>query len=155
MRRATTRGIKRLWITGLLATLLGVNATAASINVSEPWVRATVAPQTSTGAFMTIVSKAPATLIAASSPVAQNIQFHAMSMNEGVMRMRALKAVPLRANVPVNFAPSGLHMMLTGLKQPIRSDARVPLTLTFIVNGKEQTVSVEARAAMGAPHSHH
>lgn len=155
MRAMTTWGTKRTWTTGLVAFLLSVDAAAASINVSEPWIRATVAPQTSTGAFMTIVSDVPATLVAASSPVAKNVQFHAMSMDAGVMRMRALKEVRLGANVPVKFAPSGLHLMLSGLKQPVKPDARVPLNLTFNVNGKEQILAVEARAAMGAPHSHH
>lgn len=139
----------------LLISLFVSSAAADTIAVTDAWLRATVAPQTTTGAFMTIKSDVPAKLIAASSPLTKNIQFHAMSMDGGVMRMRALPEVELKPNVPTTFNPGGLHIMLSDLKQPIKPGARVPVQLTFRVKGKEKTMAVEVLAARGEPQAHH
>ena len=59
----------------LLASALFAALTAqAQVKVDDPWVRATVAPQKATGAFMQLTSAKPAKVVAASSPVAAVVE---------------------------------------------------------------------------------
>ncbi|MEG8019573.1 copper chaperone PCu(A)C [Sphingomonas sp. LR55] len=60
-----------------------------------------------------------------------------MSMDGGVMRMRQLVdglAVP--AGGTATLAPSGNHIMLIGLKSPLKAGERVPATLRFARGGR-------------------
>jgi copper(I)-binding protein len=94
-------------------------AAQAQVQVGDPWVRATVAPQKATGAFMQLTSAKPAKVVAASSPVAEMVEIHEMKMEDGVMKMRAVDALPLPAGQAVALKPGSYHVMLMGLKQPI------------------------------------
>lgn len=47
------------------------------------------------------------------------------------MEMKYLKAIDIPANKPVSLNPTGLHVWLTGLKQPLVAGQTISLTLTF------------------------
>ncbi|RZJ08127.1 MAG: copper chaperone PCu(A)C [Rubrivivax sp.] len=132
----------------LLATALFVSLAAqAQVKVDDPWVRATVAPQKATGAFMQLTSAKRVKIVAASSPVAGVVEIHEMKMEDGVMKMRAVDALPLPAGEAVALKPGSYHVMLMGLKAPIKAGETVPLTLT--VEGedkKRETIEVKAEA---------
>ena len=117
----------------------------AQVTVGEPWVRATVAAQKATGAFMTLTSKQDSKLVAASSPVAGVVEVHEMKMVDDVMRMRQIQALPLPAGQPVALNPGGYHLMLLELKQPLKDGDKVPLTLE-VEDGKQvrSKITVEA-----------
>ncbi|NCT84457.1 MAG: copper chaperone PCu(A)C [Comamonadaceae bacterium] len=122
-------------------------AAQAQVKIDDPWVRATVAPQKATGAFMQLTSAQPAKVVAASSPVAAVVEIHEMKMEDGVMKMRAVDALALPAGQAVALKPGSYHVMLMGLKAPIKAGETVPLTLT--VEGEEKqrsTVEVKALA---------
>jgi periplasmic copper chaperone A len=135
----------------LLAPALLIAATAqAQVSVQDPWVRATVAGQMASGAFMTLSSAKAARVVSASSPVAGMVEIHEMKMDDGVMRMRALDALPLPAGQVVVLKPGGYHVMLMGLKAPIKAGDTVPLTL--VVEGADkqrQTLEIKAVARAG------
>jgi copper(I)-binding protein len=121
-------------------------AAQAQVQVGDPWVRATVAPQKATGAFMQLTSAKPAKVVAASSPVAEMVEIHEMKMEDGVMKMRAVDALPLPAGQAVALKPGSYHVMLMGLKQPIKAGETVPLTLTIEGDDKQRsTVEVKAQ----------
>ena len=125
-------------------------SSAASATASEPrnsWVRATVAPQKTTGAFMQLTAARPVKVVAASSPVAQVVEIHEMKMDNGVMKMPAVEALPLPAGQPVTLKPGSYHVMLMGLKAPIKAGETVPLTLTVEGEDKQRTaVEIKAEA---------
>jgi len=61
--------------------------------------------------------------------------------------MRAVDALPLPAGKPVELKPNGLHMMLVGLKAPLKAGDVVPIKLVVEdAKGKRQTVDVKATA---------
>ncbi len=131
----------------LLVAVVAAFPTAAfaQARVENAWVRSTVPAQKATGAFMRIVSPADASLVAAASPVAANVEIHESSMQDGVMRMRAVQRVPLRANQAFDLKPGGHHVMLMGLRAPLNTGEHVPITLTFEdAKGKRSTVEVSA-----------
>lgn len=134
----------------LLASALFVSfAAQAQVKVDDPWVRATVAPQKATGAFMQLTSAKSVKVVAASSPVAAVVEIHEMKMDGDNMKMRAVDALPLPAGQAVALKPGSYHVMLMGLKAPIKAGETVPLTLTVEGEDKQRTtveIKAEARA---------
>jgi copper(I)-binding protein len=122
--------------------------------VTDPWVRGTVPEQKATGAFMRLTAPVDSRVVEARSPVAGTVELHEMKMDNGVMRMRAMPALTLPANQAVNLAPGGYHVMLMGLKQPLKAGDTVPITL--VVEGPDKQrrnieVSAPVRALNASP----
>ena len=66
---------------------------------------------------------------------------------QGVMRMREIDGVALAPKAKVQMKPGlGLHLMLIGLKEPLKEDATFPMTLEFERAGK-----VEVKVIVGQP----
>ena len=71
-------------------------------------------------------------LLSARSPAADSVEIHEMSMNDGVMRMRALgDGLAIPAGATVELAPGGIHLMLIAPKQPFAEGQKVAITLVF------------------------
>ncbi|TFW16005.1 copper chaperone PCu(A)C [Duganella callida] len=126
--------------------LLAALPALAQVTVSEPWVRATVAAQKATGAFMTLTSTQAAKLVAVSSPAAGAVEVHEMKMDNDMMRMRQVPALDLPAGQPIKLAPGGYHLMLLNLKQPLKDGDKVPLTLEI-----EDAHKVRSKVEVEAP----
>ncbi|MBI4756030.1 MAG: copper chaperone PCu(A)C [Betaproteobacteria bacterium] len=134
--------MKRIFLRlGLAAALCGAapGAWAQDVAVKDAWVRGTVTGQKATGAFMELTSKDGAALVGGASPVAGVVEVHEMSMEGGVMRMRAVPKLPLPAGKTVQLTPGGYHIMLMDLKQRVKEGETVPLTLK--VEGKDGKLS--------------
>jgi copper(I)-binding protein len=66
------------------------------------------------------------------------------------MQMRPLAGVDLPAGQKVTLKPGGMHIMLVGLRQPLKQGDSFPLTLSFEKAGrKEVTVAIQGPGAMG------
>ena len=72
-----------------------------------------------------------------------------MKMDGNVMRMRELEnGLEIPPGTTVSLAPGGFHLMLMGLKEPLKQGSTVPLTLVF---DKAGSIDVElAVQGMGA-----
>jgi copper(I)-binding protein len=84
------------------------------------------------------------------------VELHSMTLDGGVMRMRALPRIELPAGKTVNLAPNGLHLMLIDLKRPLKAGDKLPLVLSVQTSGTSVTtlnVEAEVRAA-GELHKH-
>ena len=137
-----------------LASLLTCGAYAAEpATTANVWVRATVPGQSVAGAYFDITSLAPATLIAAASPVAGKAELHTMTMEGGVMKMRPVGKIDLPARQTVSLKPGGYHIMLIDIKRELKAGERVPLELV-VQDGKgvktTLTVDAEVRGIAGA-----
>ena len=145
----------------ILSLSLLASLAQAQVTVSEAWVRATVAQQKATGAFMMLESKQEAKLVAAQSPVAGVTEVHEMAMDNGVMKMRPVPFLALPAGKAVELKPGGYHVMLMDLKAQVKDGDMVPVTLVVEgKDGKRQNIEVKAPArvmakpAMGHNHKH-
>lgn len=135
------------------ALTTAVQAAPVEVTVQEPWVRATVAQQKVTGAFMRLTSTADVQLVAIASPLADRVELHEMKMDGEVMTMRAVPSLSLPAGKPVALAPGGYHLMLFGLRQQLKAGDKVPLTLTVEDAQKQRTtIAVDAVAKSPAGH---
>jgi periplasmic copper chaperone A len=126
--------------------------TKTSIAVEEPYARETPAGAQTGAVYMIIDNKAniPDRLTVLSSDVASRVQVHQMSMVNGVMQMRELAdGLPIPAGGSVTLKPGSYHIMLVGLKKPLKAGETFPLTLTFEKAGNISiTVPVQAMGAM-------
>jgi copper(I)-binding protein len=115
------------------ASLLSLSATAAlaQVKVEHAWARPTVAGQQGGGGFLSITSASADRLVSGSTPLAERFELHMMSMKGDVMEMRQLDAIELPAGQTVRLEPGGLHVMFIGLKTPLKSGSKVPVTLKF------------------------
>jgi len=126
------------------AALLVALPAAAQVTVTDPWIRGTVQGQMATGAFMKLQSAKDARLVEAASPVAGVVEIHEMTLENNVMRMRAVKAVSLPAGRVVELKPGGYHVMLMDLKQQMKEGEVVPVTLVVETAGRRETIEVKA-----------
>lgn len=140
--------MKNIVISSLLAlTSVAWAQSPAGVEIKEPWVRATVAQQKATGAFMQLTAKADTKLVEARSPVAGVVEIHEMAMEKDVMKMRQLPGLALPAGKAVELKPGGYHVMLMDLKGQVKAGDSVPLTLVFEgTDGKRETVTLQAPA---------
>lgn len=112
----------------------------ATLEVQDVWTRDSVGRTENAAVFMTIRSDSPDRLIAASAPVAKKTDLMTMAGDSSAMGMKYLKAIDIPASTPVSLNPSGLHVWLAGLKQPLRAGQSFPLTLHFEKGGQRQVV---------------
>jgi copper(I)-binding protein len=121
--------MKTTHLSTLLASALVSGAALAQVTVLDPWIRATVPAQTSSGAYMQLSSKQDARLVGVRTPVAGNAQLHQMEMQGQSMKMHEVDAVNLPAGKVVDLASGGYHVMLSDLKRQLKEGEKVPLTL--------------------------
>ncbi len=129
--------------------------TAADVKIEGAWVRVAVEGQKGTGGFMKLTAPANMKLVAVSSPVAAVGEVHEMKMQGDVMRMNELKGgLELPAGKAVELKPGGFHIMLMDLKQPLKAESQIPLTLTFAnAKGEQSKIDIKAPVAVRAPGS--
>jgi copper(I)-binding protein len=136
---------------------------AGTLYIDHPHARPTPPGARAGAAYLSVANKggAPDRLLRASSPRAASVELHSMSMDGNVMRMRAVPAVALPAGATVKLEPGGLHLMLTGLKQPLKAGERFLMTLVFEKAGSLAVeIAVEeagaaASAAKAGAHAGH
>ena len=126
------------------------------LKIENPYARATAPGQKAAGGFMKIENKgADDQLIAASSPVAGEMQLHTMAMDGNVMKMREVKAIDVPANGSVDLKPGGLHLMFMDIKTPLKAGEAVPVKLKFQKAG-EVEIKVPVRdMSSGSGHMKH
>src|SRR5512145_3154873 len=115
----------------IAALLLSVSAYAGDIRVEGAWSRATTPGQNTGMADVTITSKLAATLVGAVSAASTSVELHSMTHEGGMMKMREVKAIELPAGKSVNLGENGFHLMLIGLKSPLKAGETIPLTLSI------------------------
>jgi hypothetical protein len=126
----------RKLVLGIAAAFAAGTACArpADIVVERPEIRASLGTVPTSAAYLTIRNRGGAAdrLIGASCACAASVSVHqTMTMANGVGRMSHDPAVVIPAGGSVSFAPGGRHLMLTGLKAPIRAGTKVVLSLRF------------------------
>jgi len=103
---------------------------------------------------MNITSSHDARLVAVAvgKDVADRAEIHTMKHENGMMVMRQVDSLALPAGHAVSLG-AGDHIMLIGLKHPLKAGDSVPLQLTVETAGKRhETVKVDAKVRMSAPH---
>ena len=142
----------------LAAAALGIAAPAIAgpIRVTDPWLRETP-PASQVGAGYAVIANSGRLadrLLDGATPVADRIEIHRMTMENGVMRMRPVEGgLAIPSNGGVTPKPGGLHLMLMELKRPLRRGETVPLTLRFAragnVTGRFRVEAIDHKPSGG------
>ena len=143
-------GILVIATVAVLVVAGAATAQTGGLQVENAWARATPGKSQTGAAYVTIRSPIPDRLVAASTPVAKEAQLHTMEMSGMVMKMRPTPGVDIPADKPVTLEPGGMHIMLMGLKHPLKAGQSFPLTLSFEKAGtRTVNVAVEKVGASG------
>jgi periplasmic copper chaperone A len=136
---------------------------AGDLRIGHPWARPTVPGQGVGGGYLKLTNKGTSAdkLVSAKvdAGVAQRVELHSMRMDGNMMRMQEVAAIEVPAGQTVELAPGGLHLMLMGLKAPLKAGDSFPMTLRFEKAGEVKVdVKVElpkdGAAAKPAAHDH-
>lgn len=140
----------------VVLALLAPGLAHAQVTIDMPWARATAPKAMAGGAFMTITSIGADRVTKVESPVAATAELHQTVEESGVMKMTPVPALVLAPGKSVTLKPGGYHVMLMGLKAPLKQGEHFPITLYF-ANSPPVTVEVQIAApgaAGPAMHTH-
>ena len=140
----------------LMVAAVPAFAQSPSIQVENPWARATPSGAKTGAVYMTIDNKSSIAdrLTGVSSEVAKKLQIHETKTDKGITKMREISGgLPVPAGGSVVLKPGGYHVMLIDLNKPLKAGETFPLTLVFEKAGKISiTVPVQSMGATGATH---
>lgn len=160
----TARTFPAIAMAFLALTLAGwggparAQADRTSIQVHGAFARATIGASKTGAAYMRIENTGaePDRLVGAKTDEARKAELHTTVKDGDVMKMRPLESVEIAPGEAVAFEPRGRHVMLMGLKAPLKEGERFGLTLTFERAGDVPvTVQVRSIAAMGPGRDKH
>lgn len=127
------------------------------LDIGHPWARATPKSAPVGGGFLTVTNTGTTAdrLVSVSAGVSTKVELHEMSMEGGIMKMRALDGgIAVPAGGKVELKPGGYHVMFIGLKGPLEAGKAFKGTLNFEKAGPvEVEFQVEAMTPGGMDHS--
>lgn len=141
---------------GLLALILAAPAWAGgaadAVQVLDPYVRQAPPGAMATAAFMVLknTGSADTRLVRVANPASATTELHTHLNDGGVMRMRQVADIPVKAGGEAVLQPGGLHVMMIELKSPLKAGDSVPLTLTY-ADGSSKVVDAPVRAPGAMP----
>lgn len=157
--------IRQFNMWGALACLIAFSITSSAGNAHEykagellidhPWTRATPKGAAVAGGYAKITNHGSEAdrLVGGSAAPAANFEIHEMSVENNIMKMRQLTdGLEIKPGETVELKPGSYHLMMMGLKEPLKEGEKVKGTLIFEKTG---TVEVEYKVeAMGATMDH-
>ncbi|MCC7111346.1 MAG: copper chaperone PCu(A)C [Deltaproteobacteria bacterium] len=137
----------------LLSLVLGASAANAAppeLVVSEPWVRMVPQNAATTALFFKLKngSASDVRLVGAATPAARVAELHEHLHENGMMKMRKVPFIEVKARGEVSFQPGGLHVMLIGLVSPLKAGDKVTVTLQL---ADKSTLTLTAPVGEGPP----
>jgi hypothetical protein len=135
-----------LTIASILA-IAAVRAAGGEVEVREAFSRASIGQATSGVVYLELVNHAsgPDRLMTVSTPVAARTDLHMIERDGDIVKMRRLETLTIPPGETLAFSPGGAHIMLSGLKAPLREGDRFDLILQFEAAG-EITIEVPVRS---------
>jgi periplasmic copper chaperone A len=108
--------------------------------IEGAWARPTPEGTSISAGYLKITNRGdkPDTLLGASTPAANSAELHESAVDaEGVMTMRPVEnGLEIKPGQTVELKPAGVHIMLLGVKAPLKEGQTVPVTLDFKSAGK-------------------
>lgn len=124
----------RLWLLCALPSAIVLPAhPPSSIVVSDAWVRETSATRTTSSAYFTVENGTDraVTLTAVSVEGVDQSALHATVDENGIASMKPQKGLTIPARGSLALAPGAAHVMLTGVRSPLKVGGSVRMTLSF------------------------
>jgi periplasmic copper chaperone A len=112
---------------------------AGPLKIDHAWARPSIGGTTNSSVYMTLSNSGDVAdrLLAVKTDVASDVMLHESRMEGEVMKMVPLeKGVEVPAHGSVELKPLGMHVMLMGLRQPLKEGDTFPVTLVFEKQGE-------------------
>ena len=145
-------------LAGLMISVGALAGSADMVTVQEPYVRLAPPNAPATAAFMVLKNGGDkdVKVMKADNPASKLTELHTHINDNGVMKMRPVPAIEIKAKGETKLQPGGLHVMLINLKAPMKEGDVVPITLTFD-DGSSKNVDAKVMkpVAAGMPKMEH
>ena len=128
------------------------------VEIERAWIRATPPGVQIAAGYVVVRNKSgsPERLLGAASAAAARVETHVHIKDGEVLRMREVKGYDIPPHGTLELKPGGYHLMLTGLKRPLKEGERFPATLVFEKAGRVPvTFTVRGMGAGAETHHHH
>ncbi|CAN5196455.1 hypothetical protein BH09PSE2_BH09PSE2_13540 [soil metagenome] len=135
-------------------TPMSVSGVAGPVRIERGGVRPAAQGLPASAAYLTLrnTGRKPDSLISVTTSVAAMAGVHVSVSHKGVMSMEPIGALPLPPGAAIELKPGGLHVMLDGLRRPLKVGEAVPLTFRFKTSAPVSImVPVQAKAPPGPP----
>ncbi|MEL0068260.1 MAG: copper chaperone PCu(A)C [Gammaproteobacteria bacterium] len=156
--------MKSIFTLLLLTSLISNVHASESLQFEHSWIRLTPPVSKNSAGYFTVSnhSEQDITIKSITTSVAEKAELHNMTVVDGTMAMVHMPDFTIKAHQTIQFKPAGKHMMLMGLKKPLKSDQAIEVSfllsddtrqsVTFTVrrNGPKQEKSQQAKS-----HKHH
>lgn len=119
--------------------------------IEGAWARPSIGEATNSAAYFRIANSGDAAdrLLAVTSDAAAHVMLHESRMEGTVMKMLPLdNGIEIPAHGSAELKPLGAHVMLVGLRAPLKDGDTLALTLLFEKQGE---VAITAKVQMQAP----
>jgi copper(I)-binding protein len=137
---------------------------AERIVVTDPWAPPSLDGASVGTAFVTLTNSdnTPITLETLTSDIAETVELHDHVMDNGRMMMRRVEPMVIPAKGSIAMKPGGLHLMLIGLKRPLKDAETLtvtatpkntaPFTISFPVSQARLIAALKSRSNSGHAH---
>ena len=134
----------------LVLTLISASSFADNVTVIQAYARAVPPGHPNSAAFMVLknTSEHDRALINARSNISKVVELHTHKKEGGMMRMRQVKKIDIKAGSETVLKPGGLHVMFIGLKQQLKAGDKVELELEFD-NGATIKLTIPVKMVAG------
>lgn len=128
----TISNYSKLVVAALALTSLSARA---EVSVEGAWMRLLPPMSKMTAVYMRLKSDQDDRLVGASSDSAQVVEIHQSKMQDGVMSMQEVSCLELPENQAVELKPQSYHLMVMGLKAPLKAGDVHRFVLEFEQSG--------------------
>lgn len=146
--------LKPAFLTVMIAAATACAPAGPKLSAHDGWARETGQSDTA-AAYFTIENQGGADQLTGVRSNVGQAMLHESSMEGGIMRMRAIdpkEGLVVPSNGRLRLVPGGgAHVMITGLKRPLKVGDRFDLTLLFDKARPEKVEVAVQPAAANAP----
>jgi len=150
MTRFLRTGLVSLTVLTSACALAGA---ADKLSVADPYVRLNPPGTRVTAAYMVLKNAGDKDIkvTKAANPTSKLTELHNHFNEGGVMKMRQVPAIEVKAKGETALQPSGLHVMMIDLKEALKEGQIVPITLTLDDGSEKKVDAVVKNPTAAAP----
>ena len=147
-------------LSAVFAAPVFAGSAADGVTAVDPYVRLVPPGQPTTAAFFVLknTDDKDHKVVKTESPAAKVAEMHNHVSEGGMMKMRPVKDIEIKAKGEAVLQPGGLHVMLIELKQALKEGDNVAIKLTFEDNSSKEITApvrkIQAPMQMQMPMKH-
>ena len=117
----------------IAAPAFAAGSAADNVTANDPYVRLAPPGQKVTGGFVVFKNSDDKDhkIVKAANSASNVTELHTHTMEDGMMKMRPVKDIEIKAKGETVLKPGDLHIMLIDLKQELKEGENVAITVTF------------------------